>query len=231
MNNVMYCILQDNLFCHVEYLNFKIKGLLMNEFTFLKRVIREFYKDYECKEASYIMIDKYFNESCVSDSLKESFYKEKVECGEYIPKSVRKLMRSTDFQNWCHEFLYFELQKFESEFSSKEFELFRSIEVEFDFIEESIKADQIKTGIFWTYDYKYASPYNGPGHGTEYIFHAKVKRSSINWFKTFLLYVFDVYGETEKEIRLFENRRVYDLFIEKKGSVLFSDFRYKKCIA
>jgi len=204
----------------------------MNEKSFLNRIIRDLHKDYECREASYIMIDKYFFENKNSEKLKEKFYMEKVKYGDYTNRSIRKLLRTNDFQEWCYEFLFFEIKNFNNFFDFNQLELFRAIQVDFDFIDKAKNASRVKLGIYWTYDYKYAIPYNSScQHGDEYIFHAKINKSSVNIFKTFLLYVFNIYGEDEKEVRLFENKKIKNLFIEKKGDVLFSDFRFKTCIA
>jgi len=206
----------------------------MTEFSFIKRVVRDIHKDYECSESAQILIDRYIHETA-DKSVGSELYIEKVELGAYSDKSMRKLMRTAKFLEWAHEEIYFKLKEFWSLYNGSELKrlkVYRAIEVDFDFIGVARESSQVKAGLYWTYDYKYAIPYNSSfENGDTYIFHAEVNVNSINWFKTFLLYVCNVYGEDEKEIRLFDSRKLHNLSIEKNDNILFHDFRYKKCIS
>jgi len=210
----------------------------MNENSVIKRIIKDMHKDYECLESARILIDRYISElgEVIPESVKIELYQDYVEHNEYSCKNLRKIMRTTAFLNWAHEDIYLKLEEFNSlyDFSnSNKLKLYRSIEVDFNFIDIAKNSKQIKTGIYWTNDYEYAIPYNSPymNSGLEYIFHAEVDRRSVNWFKTFLLHICNVYGEDEKEIRLFNSKKIHNLKIEEKGEILFYDFKYKKCLS
>jgi len=209
------------------------KEEIKNKFNsdyFLKRIDKEL-NSFENKEfITSVISNFYFQEvdSCYS-KYEEQFFSEYLEESEVSNKLLRSIIRSKMFNEWFEEFIYHKIDSFLKNltFEDNQLKIYRAITAGYDFIEKVRVVNKFNAGIFWSYDYEYAIPYNGCPSEDTYIFHANVNLSSIDWYKTIMLNLVEVYGEDEKEIRLFKNRKIFNFSVEKEDHLLHYEIRKK----
>jgi hypothetical protein len=198
--------------------------------NFLKRIDKNLCS-YEEKTFIEEVISNYFlidNDS----KYEKDFFKELLSegSGKTSNKLIRNIIRSKLFQEWFEQFIENKVKNFIEKltFDKKNIIIYRAITAKYDYIEKVKNINSVKLGNCWTYKYEGAIPYNGCPSEDTYIFHGKTSISSVNWYKTFMLNIIEIYGEDEMEIRLFDNKKIKDLTIEKEDYLFHFRFKNKK---
>jgi len=190
--------------------------------TFLKRLDKELFNNYEV----YIFLENILKDFYLIDMedsiFYNDFYNQLISEGTVDIKIIRQIIRTSEFYIFFKDFMNNKVEDLISKltFVDNKIKIYRAITCNYDFINRVKFVNKISLGIFWSYCYEGAIPYNGCPSENEYIFFAEININNIDWFHTLILNTCEIYGEDEQEIRTFSNKKVYNFSIEKVGELL-----------
>jgi len=205
--------------------------IIFDATSFIKRVDRELTFFMVESSITDIIANLYYPETDYN-FMKEEFFNAYM-AGEVDKRMIRTIIRTKDFQWWVEEPLQEKINKFLENLIFDEentLRIYRAIKTNYDWVEKAAKAEKIKLGVCWSFDYNGAIPYYGDSEAkNKYIFFGRVKPRDIDWHNTILFNLSESYSH-EKEIRLFENRKIRDFYVEQKGELFTKTFGNKKKI-
>jgi len=190
--------------------------------TFLKRLDKELFSNYEVHTFLENILKDFYLIDMADSIFYNDFYDQLVSEGAVDIKIIRQIIRTSEFYIYFKDFMNKKVKDLISKltFVDNKIKIYRAITCNYDFIDKVKSVNKISLGIFWSYCYEGAIPYNGCPSENEYIFFAEININNIDWFHTLILNTCEIYGEDEQEIRTFSNKKVYNFSIEKVGELL-----------